>query len=61
MDLYVDTSDAAAQPAVVFADGYGAPADIARMRLLSLHRLASVVSDEPAERVGDEPSAVVLV
>ena len=61
MDLYVDTSDAAAQSAVVFASGYGAPAGIAQMRLLSLHRLAPVVSDEPAERVGDEPSAVVLV
>ena len=61
MDLYVDTSDAAAQSAVVFASGYGAPAGIAQMRLLSLHRLAPVVSDEPAERVGDEPSAIVLV
>ena len=31
------------------------------MRLLSLHRLAAVVLDEPPKRIGDEPGAIVLV
>ena len=59
--LYVDPGDPAAQPSVLLPGGYRASAGVALVRLLSAHRLAAVVLDEPLERIRDEPSAVVLM
>ena len=61
VDLHVDPRDPAAQPSVLLPGGYRAPAGVADVRLLSAHRLAAVVLDEPLERIRDEPSAVVLM
>ena len=61
VDLHVDPGDPAAQPSVLLPGGYRASAGVALVRLLSAHRLAAVVLDEPLERIRDEPGAVVLM
>ena len=56
--LHVDARVPAAQTPVPFPDGYRAFADV---RLLSGHRLAAVLVDEPPKRIRDKPGAVVLM